>query len=80
MLQKNAFGQKKKNNFMHEFKSAILATFQFFQNGTFEPVHEIWIFFGQKNFFEALWKWQDIICPKVRQIDLCRKKYKKGIF
>ena len=29
---------------MHGFKSAIaiLAIFQFFQNGTFEPVHEIW--------------------------------------
>jgi hypothetical protein len=22
------------------------------------PVHEIWIFFGQKHSFEALWKWQ----------------------
>ena len=27
---------------MHRFKSAILAIFQFFQNGTFEPMHEIW--------------------------------------
>ena len=25
---------------MHGFKSAILAIFQFCQNGTFEPVHE----------------------------------------
>ena len=29
---------------MHRFKNAILAIFQFFQNGTFEPVHEIWNF------------------------------------
>jgi hypothetical protein len=28
MLQKNAFGQKKIPNFMHGFKSAILAIFQ----------------------------------------------------
>ena len=27
---------------MHGFKSVILAIFQFFQNGTLEPVHEIW--------------------------------------
>ena len=40
MLQKNAFG-KKKLNFMHGFKSAILAIFHFFQNGTFEPMHDI---------------------------------------
>ena len=26
---------------MHGFKSAILSTPQFFQNGTFEPMHEI---------------------------------------
>ena len=28
-------------NFMHWLKSAILAIFQFWQNGTFELVHEI---------------------------------------
>ena len=28
-------------NFMHGFKSAILSIFQFWQNDTFEPVHEI---------------------------------------
>ena len=27
---------------MHGFKSAILAIFHFFQNGTFEPMHDIW--------------------------------------
>ena len=32
---------------MHRFKSAILAIFQFFQNGTFEPVHEIQHFFAK---------------------------------
>ena len=49
MLQKNAFGQKKLN-FMHGFKSAILAIFQFWQNGTFEPVHEIENNFWPKDF------------------------------
>ena len=54
---------------MHGFKSAILAIFHFFQNGTFEPMHEIWHFFWPRA------------CLKVRQIqDLGRKKYKKGIF
>jgi hypothetical protein len=51
MLQKNALGQKKKLNFMHGFKSAILAIFQFCQNGTFEPVHEIQKNFGPKALF-----------------------------
>ena len=32
-LQKNTFGQKI-SNFMHRFKGAILAIFQFFQNGS----------------------------------------------
>ena len=41
-----------------QFKSAILAIFQFFQNGTFEPVHEIWNFFDQKYSSEALGKCQ----------------------
>jgi hypothetical protein len=41
---------------MHGFKSAILAIFQFWQNGTFEPVHEIQKSqkFGRKTSFEAL--------------------------
>ena len=38
---------------MHGFKNDILAIFQFWQNGTFEPMHEIQIFFfGQKTSFE----------------------------
>jgi hypothetical protein len=49
---KECFWPKKISNYMHEFKSAILAIFQFLQNGTFEPMHEI--FFGQKHSFEAL--------------------------
>ena len=32
---------------------ALLAIFHFCQNGTFEPVHEIQIFFCQKYSFEA---------------------------
>ena len=34
---------------MPRFKSAILAIFQFCQNGTFEPVHEIQNFFLAKT-------------------------------
>ena len=41
---------------MQRFKSAILAIFQFFQNGTFEPVHEIWNFFWPKVFFWSIMK------------------------
>ena len=41
-------------NFMQGFKSVILAIFHFWQNGTFEPLHEIQIFFCQKHSFEAL--------------------------
>jgi hypothetical protein len=41
-------------NFLHGFKSAILAIFNFCQNGTFEPMQEILFFFGQKHSFEAL--------------------------
>jgi hypothetical protein len=36
---------------MHGFKSAILAIFQFCQNGTFEPVLEMQNFFWPKDFF-----------------------------
>ena len=32
---------------MQGFKSAILAIFHFWQNGTFEPLHEIQIFFAK---------------------------------
>ena len=46
MLQKNAFG-KNKLIFMQGFKSAILAIFHFWQNGTFEPLHEIQFFFAK---------------------------------
>jgi hypothetical protein len=38
-------------NFMHRFKSAILAKMKNSQNGTFEPVHEIQSFFWPKLFF-----------------------------
>ena len=41
---------------MHQFKSAILAIWQFFQNGTFEPVHKIWNFFWPKVFFWSIMK------------------------
>ena len=46
MLQKNTFGQKN-SNFMDQFKSAVLAIFQFLQNGTFKPMLEIWIFLAK---------------------------------
>ena len=43
-------------NFMQGFKSAILAIFQFCQNGTFEPVHDIRNFFLPKTFFWSIMK------------------------
>ena len=54
-LQK-VFWPKKNLNSMHRFKSAILAIFQFWQNGTFETVHEIWKFFWSKDFFWSFMK------------------------
>ena len=53
---KEYFWSKKISNFMHRFKSTILAIWQFFQNGTFEPVHEIWNFFWPKVFFWSIMK------------------------
>ena len=53
---KEVFWQKKNLNFMHRFKSAILAIFHFCQNGTFEPVHEIQNFFWPKAFFWSIMK------------------------
>ena len=41
---------------MHRFKSAILAKMKNCQNGTFEPVHEIQIFFWPKAFFWSIMK------------------------
>jgi hypothetical protein len=38
-------------NFMQGFKSAILAIFHFWQNGTFESLHEIQNHFWPKAFF-----------------------------
>ena len=43
-------------NFMHGFKSAILAKMKNCQNGTFEPVHEIQKFFWPKVFFWSIMK------------------------
>ena len=37
---------------MHGFKSAILVIFQFFQNGFFETVHEIWNFLAKSIFLK----------------------------
>ena len=41
---------------MHGFKSAILAIFQLWQNGTFEPMYGIQNFFGPKAFFWSVMK------------------------
>ena len=41
---------------MYGFKSAILAIFQFWQNGTFEPMHGIQNFFWLKDFFWTFMK------------------------
>ena len=50
MLQKSPFDPFLKN-FMQGFKSATLAIYHFWQNGTFEPVHEFQNFFWTKVFF-----------------------------
>ena len=47
---------KKISTFMNGFKSTILAIFQFCQNGTFEPLHEIQNFFLPKAFFWSIMK------------------------
>ena len=53
---KECFWPKKFLNFMHGFKSAILAKMKNCQNGTFEPVHEIQNFFWPKDFFWGIMK------------------------
>ena len=53
---KEVFWQKKILNFMHGFKSAILAKMKNCQNGTFEPVHEIQNFFLPQDFFWGIMK------------------------
>ena len=47
---------KENLNFMHGFKSAILADLKNWQNGTFEPVHEIEKLFWPKDFFWSIMK------------------------
>ena len=37
---------------MHGFKCAILAIFQFFQNGTFEPVHKLFFVLAKSILFK----------------------------
>ena len=53
---KECFWPKKILNFMHMFKSAILAKMKNWQNGTFEPVHEIQNVFWPKDFFWSIMK------------------------
>ena len=53
---KECFWPKIFLNFMHGFKSAILAKMKNCQNGTFEPVHEIQNFFWPKVFFWSIMK------------------------
>ena len=53
---KECFWPNKFLNFMHGFKSAILAKMKNCQNGTFEPVHEIQNFFWPKPFFWSIMK------------------------
>ena len=53
---KECFWPKKILNFIHRFKSAILAKLKNCQNGTFEPVHEIQKFFWPKSFFWRIMK------------------------
>ena len=46
----------KKIIFMHGFNSAILEKLKNCQNGTFEPVHEIWNCFWPQVFFWSIMK------------------------
>ena len=61
---KEVFWPKFFLNFMHGFKSAILAECKNCQNGTFEPVHEIQKIFWPKDFFWGIMKvpFTKIIC------------------
>ena len=61
MLQKKSFG-KKINNFIHGFKSAILAGLKNWQNGTFETEHEIQKILWPKDFVWSIMK--EVPCPK----------------
>ena len=58
---KECFWPKIFSNFMHGFKSAILKKLKNCQNGTFNPMHEIWNFFGPKAFFWSIMKMAIII-------------------
>ena len=53
---KEVFQPKKFLNFMHPFKSAILAELKNCQNGTFEPVHDSQKIFRPKDFFWGIMK------------------------
>ena len=77
MLQENAFGQ------IFFWISCMGSKVPFWNN--WNPWMKFEKKFGQKHSLEALRKWQykkiSMTCPRVCQIqDLCRKKYKKGIF
>ena len=85
MLQKNTFGQKKFQISYTGSKVPFWKNWKIAKMALLNRCMKFKFFFDQKYSFEALWKcqWEKIFitCPRVRQIqDLCRKKYKKGIF
>mgnify|MGYP001229335960 CR=1 FL=1 len=68
---------------MPRLKSAILTIFQFCQNGTFEPVHEIQNNFWPKTFFRSIMKM--LIRKNIRNLSqgspnpgFMQKKVQKG--
>ena len=70
---------------LKEFQQTPVSFFIQASTSVLNPCMKFKKILGQKHSFEALWKWQQekifTTCPRVRQIqDLCRKKYKKGIF
>jgi hypothetical protein len=85
MLQKNTFGQKKFRISCTSSKVPFWKNWKIAKMALLNRCMKFKIFFDQKYSFEALRKYHlekiFITCPRVRQIqDLCRKKYKMGIF
>jgi hypothetical protein len=65
-------------HYSFQYKSAILVIFHFWQNGTFEPLHEIQNLFLPKAFFWSIMKLWLIV--KFQKMSQGPPKYKKRIW